>query len=395
MRLPKIKTYLSPYRIYGRGSTTVSYAFASAVAPVERYDPDLVGEALCLLGQDPAAELTCAYCDAPATSWDHLVGVVKDGRYSGFDHVLGNLVPCCGACNGRKGNKPWRSFVDSIPDPARRALVTERIERMVMRFLGTDGTPPPSPHSQQILAEVEAIRDEIHRLMHKADASLAPGLAEASAMVEEDGVAPKRIQPLENAGQKAELYAEVFNLLEPAIATPKLQDKSWQPFRSGPFGGFWIWLTSEELRVVCYLDTRLKEIVDQGTFNGELFSLLLSEQDEIEAITGADLVWEGLPGRKACWIGLTRPRPNLSHDSERTEAAAWPPIPRGRCLRRSKGGPGSRPPSFAGASKPRRRFATPTLTMEVLYHAGTGRPDSNTSRTARSSTYLDTSSGLP
>jgi hypothetical protein len=194
---------------------------------------------------------------------------------------------------------------------------------MVMRFFGPEGMPPPSPHSQQTLAEVEAIRDEIHRLMREADALLAPGLAEVRARAEADGLSLARRQPLENAGQNAEFYAAVFGLLEPSVMKPKIQDRSWQPFRSGPFGGFWIWLTSEELRVACYLDTKLKEIRDPATFNGELFSLLLSEQSEIEAITGTDLVWEGLPERKACWIGLTRPRPHLSDDSERTEAEAW------------------------------------------------------------------------
>jgi hypothetical protein len=39
----------------------------------------------------------CAYCDAPATTVDHVVALVRGGT-----NYEGNLVPCCRPCNGRK-----------------------------------------------------------------------------------------------------------------------------------------------------------------------------------------------------------------------------------------------------------------------------------------------------
>jgi hypothetical protein len=36
---------------------------------------------------------------------------VKQTKFSGFGHRLGNLVPCCKPCNSEKGNKPWDTFL--------------------------------------------------------------------------------------------------------------------------------------------------------------------------------------------------------------------------------------------------------------------------------------------
>src|SRR5436189_5787860 len=105
MKRERIRHYLRPFRAYGRGSTTVTYALAGAIAPVDPYDDALVAEALVVLGQDPDGDLSCVYCGDPARSWDHVFGLVADGRFSGYGHVIGNLVPCCSTCNSRKGNK--------------------------------------------------------------------------------------------------------------------------------------------------------------------------------------------------------------------------------------------------------------------------------------------------
>ena len=49
---------------------------------------------------------TCAYCDALATTVDHVVPLVRGGT-----NYEGNLVPCCRPCNGRKQSRfiiEWR-----------------------------------------------------------------------------------------------------------------------------------------------------------------------------------------------------------------------------------------------------------------------------------------------
>lgn len=49
---------------------------------------------------------TCAYCDAPATSIDHVVPLSKGGL-----HIIENLVPACIYCNSSKGAKLLSEWV--------------------------------------------------------------------------------------------------------------------------------------------------------------------------------------------------------------------------------------------------------------------------------------------
>lgn len=115
MKKTSIKIHLSPYSIRQKRQTTINHAFASAIAPVDKYVVERLDEALRLLGQPPGGELTCIYCGRPAETWDHLYGLVKDAKLSGYGHQLGNLVPCCKECNSRKGAKDWEKFLKNVP----------------------------------------------------------------------------------------------------------------------------------------------------------------------------------------------------------------------------------------------------------------------------------------
>ena len=74
---------------------------------------------------------------------------------------------------------------------------------------------------------------------------------------------------------------------------------------------------------MCYLGTQHGAVGDKAAFNEELFSLLLAQEDEIEAVVGEDLIWEALEGKQACWIGLAQQRPDLNDPAQRDEAIAW------------------------------------------------------------------------
>jgi len=50
----------------------------------------------------------CAYCPAPATTWDHIVPVSQGGRT-----IPGNIVPACSSCNSRKGARDVYEFIES------------------------------------------------------------------------------------------------------------------------------------------------------------------------------------------------------------------------------------------------------------------------------------------
>jgi len=121
--LAGFKNAMKPYRLLSRTST-VSNAFAQALAPSDVFDEARLIAAFSALGLVNGSVLNCAYCDKVATSVDHLNPLVVDKKFSGWGHVFGNLVPACGDCNQSKGGKPWRDFVQ------KSELGVERIQKL-------------------------------------------------------------------------------------------------------------------------------------------------------------------------------------------------------------------------------------------------------------------------
>src|SRR5687767_8294859 len=111
MNKKSIKTHLKSYSIFQKRKTTINHAFASALAPADSYEDEILSDALECLGQDSNKDLRCVYCDNEAQTWDHLIGLVKDSELRGYGHQIGNLVPCCKSCNSKKGSKDWKLFL--------------------------------------------------------------------------------------------------------------------------------------------------------------------------------------------------------------------------------------------------------------------------------------------
>lgn len=137
MKRLSIRQHLRPYSILARRRTTINHAFASALAANDDYEDIRVLQALRDLGQDPDADLVCFYCDEHlAETWDHVFGLVEAEQYAGFGHTVGNLVPCCKECNSRKGNRPWREYLNtSISDIEKRSAKISVLERYLKRYL--------------------------------------------------------------------------------------------------------------------------------------------------------------------------------------------------------------------------------------------------------------------
>ena len=168
MKAASIKKYLRPSTIMGRKSTFAN-AFASALAPHDVYSLDAVAEAMKDLEQDPDADLLCVYCGNPAATWDHVFNRVVNGEFSGHGHRIRNLVPCCRSCNERKGQKPWREFLE-INNPSDKDLRVRQMEN----FLGSAATLPISTAEIRRNAEAELdlflnVRTRIFELMAEAD----------------------------------------------------------------------------------------------------------------------------------------------------------------------------------------------------------------------------------
>ena len=168
MELGNIKRHLRSQRLNSRRSTW-SNAFASALAPHDDFDATLVAEAIQELGQDPGSELECVYCGEPAATWDHVFNRVMQGEFSGYGHVIRNLVPSCRTCNEKKGKKPWREWLKWLSPPD----VEKRITRME-KFLRQGEARKITPDDFKRVAGDEydrfiKIRGQIFALLDEAD----------------------------------------------------------------------------------------------------------------------------------------------------------------------------------------------------------------------------------
>jgi hypothetical protein len=163
--LKLFKKQMKKYKTTNRTST-LSHAFASALAMSEIYDEDVLIEKLAILGQDPDEPLHCVFCQAAARTIDHLNGLVSNSKFTGHGHVIGNLVPCCELCNQSKGNKPWREFAYS------NGTSPEQIER-----IAAYEALAPKPMSEDelrilypdLMEAYERLRNLSHELLRTTD----------------------------------------------------------------------------------------------------------------------------------------------------------------------------------------------------------------------------------
>jgi 5-methylcytosine-specific restriction endonuclease McrA len=163
--LHKIRNHLRPLKITATKGTIRS-KFAAAIAPYDEYDEVEVRKLLRRLGQDPDA-LTCVYCGASADTWDHVVGTVSSGEFSGTGHRLRNLVPCCSPCNTSKGKKDWRDYLNGLRQPA--SIRNERADRITAHITGCEEDSNKAWRNFPEYTQLQDKRDKILKLMEEGD----------------------------------------------------------------------------------------------------------------------------------------------------------------------------------------------------------------------------------
>ncbi|HVS69702.1 MAG TPA: hypothetical protein VHQ47_00435 [Phycisphaerae bacterium] len=181
MRYTSIKDHLKVYSIVAKRTTTINHAFAAAIAPHDDFDDVRVRGAIRMLGQDPDAEIACAYCGGAAETWDHVHATVADKEFSGHGHRLGNLLPCCKHCNSKKGNKDWRAYLGQMKLP--EAVRAERLER-IGRYLEKYGIIDAVPEASAEYRELVRLREEVLERFRRAD-ELAAKIREKARAMEE------------------------------------------------------------------------------------------------------------------------------------------------------------------------------------------------------------------
>lgn len=171
MKKQSIRSHLKPYSIFQKRQTTINHAFASAIAPNDEYQDKIIDEALKVLEQNPEEDLFCVYCDESAETWDHLFGLVKNSEFSGYGHIIGNLLPCCKKCNSEKGNMDWIDFLNKkISNDSLRKEKMAKIQRYLDKYI-----PIKLNYAEikKICAnetrEYDQIKNQIFDLMKRAD----------------------------------------------------------------------------------------------------------------------------------------------------------------------------------------------------------------------------------
>ena len=126
-------------------------------------------EAVTLLGQDSEKDLLCVYCDEPAETWDHVFGLVRDLKFSGYGHVIGNLLPCCKKCNSEKGNRDWESFLrkkNGNVATLKIAMLKQYFEKHLSKKVSYEDIKAACPAE---IARLGLIKDKVMELFIEAD----------------------------------------------------------------------------------------------------------------------------------------------------------------------------------------------------------------------------------
>ncbi|WP_168929457.1 HNH endonuclease signature motif containing protein [Nocardioides sp. GY 10113] len=105
---------------------------------------------------------TCAYCgETKKTTIDHAVPI---NRIHLGEHRLGNLVPACGSCNGRKSNTTYTEFLETFyaadPEQARMRigdLDTHAAKHDYQPIEDHEGVRPIIEEARAKLAEVASL----------------------------------------------------------------------------------------------------------------------------------------------------------------------------------------------------------------------------------------------
>ena len=170
MKKEDIKRHLNTYSIYNKRRTTINHAFASAIAPSDSYNEKKISEALEFLGQNPNEDLKCVFCNDNAETWDHLVGLVKNGELRGFGHQIGNLVPCCKKCNSKKGSKKFDKFIKEYDkiffDKDELIELFSKYQKMFAKEINLDLLKEKVYSEYQEFLE---LKQKIFKLMEQAD----------------------------------------------------------------------------------------------------------------------------------------------------------------------------------------------------------------------------------
>lgn len=170
-----------PLKITSRTSS-ITNSFVQAIIPSVPSSQEELAEILAILGMTSRA-LSCIYCGAPATDWDHLRPLVRNRRPTGFIDDARNRVPSCNRCNQSKSGADWRMWIQGnaagspkrrgVPDIEKRIQKLEAFERWgdvsPLRLADLAGPAAWEAHWQNLDIIVEKMRESQRHAEHLRD----------------------------------------------------------------------------------------------------------------------------------------------------------------------------------------------------------------------------------
>lgn len=178
--------FRAPLKITSRTSS-ITNSFVQAIIPSVSYTAAEKSEALEQLGMTDN-ELSCVYCGASTTDWDHLRPLVKGKMPTGYISEIRNLVPACGPCNQSKGGSDWKVWMsgDAKGSPKSKSVsnVQGRIAQLE-KFVAWGNVSPipmadlvPPELWQEYWDQLAAIK-ELMRLAQEKAQEVAAHIAKA------------------------------------------------------------------------------------------------------------------------------------------------------------------------------------------------------------------------
>jgi 5-methylcytosine-specific restriction endonuclease McrA len=111
----------------------------------------------------------CVYCGKKGDIIDHAIPINRDKL---GEHLLGNLVPSCKACNASKNGKDYREFLtllkEKADDPDEKLLFEQRID-FIEKYMADSHYAPLSKHPQRdaIKKKLEDAYNEVAAIADK------------------------------------------------------------------------------------------------------------------------------------------------------------------------------------------------------------------------------------
>lgn len=173
-------------------SSSITNCFVQAIIPNIDPSEEEYDEALSILDMSRST-LSCVYCGAPTTDWDHFRPLVRKRKPTGYISEIRNLVPSCGPCNQSKGGQDWRKWMTGSAKGSPKTRGVRELDVRIKRLEAFEawGSLMPLPLEELADRHIWEMHwkrlDELHELLKLAQAHAIIVREKIAATIQEKG----------------------------------------------------------------------------------------------------------------------------------------------------------------------------------------------------------------